>query len=129
MNNTMLSISHAKPTPNSAFVSSTLSDVYCSSRIEYISTRVQELVEKINCSRTSDQKVMDSFQEKLSEKVSETCQQMKELMYAVYDENSNEMQMKLQELTEVLESCTKLNNELLEASRALASLRESLHPE
>lgn len=54
------------------------------------------------------------------------CQEMKDHMYIVYEENSCEMQVKLQELSEVLESCRKLNNELLEASRALASLREGL---
>lgn len=51
---------------------------------------------------------------------------MKEHMYTVYEKNSNEMQVKLQELTEVLESCTKLNSELLEASQALRGLREGL---
>lgn len=54
------------------------------------------------------------------------CQEMKDHTYIVYEENSCEMQVKLQELSEVLESCRKLNNELLEASRALASLREGL---
>lgn len=58
--------------------------------------------------------------------VTETCLLMKEHMYTVYEDNGNEMQVKLQELSEVLESCTKLNNELLEANRALASLREGL---
>uniref|UniRef100_A0A8P4G000 Synaptonemal complex central element protein 2 n=1 Tax=Dicentrarchus labrax TaxID=13489 RepID=A0A8P4G000_DICLA len=101
-------------------------NIYCSSRIDDISRRVQDLVEKINDSRTSDQTVMDSFQEKLMEKVTEMCQQMKEHMYTVYEENSNEMQVKLQELSEVLESCTKLNTELMEATNALAGLREGL---
>lgn len=36
------------------------------------------------------------------------------------------MQLKLQELTEVLESCNKLIRELMEASQALADLREDL---
>lgn len=54
------------------------------------------------------------------------CQQMKENMYMVYEENSSEMQLKLQELTEVLENCTKLSKELMEASQALAGLREGL---
>lgn len=54
------------------------------------------------------------------------CQQMKEHMYTVYEENSSEVQVKLQELFEVLENCTKLSNELLEASQALASLSKSL---
>ena len=54
------------------------------------------------------------------------CQQMKEHLFTVYEENSNEMQVKLLELSEVLESCTKLNSELLEASHALAGLRGAL---
>uniref|UniRef100_UPI0037E96226 synaptonemal complex central element protein 2 n=1 Tax=Semicossyphus pulcher TaxID=241346 RepID=UPI0037E96226 len=97
-----------------------------SSSIDDISRRVQDLIEKINESRTSDQKVMDTFQDKLVQKVTEMFQQMKEHMYTVYEDNSNVMQVKLQELSEVLESCTKLNKELLEASQALASLREGL---
>ncbi|XP_033941882.1 synaptonemal complex central element protein 2 [Pseudochaenichthys georgianus] len=97
-----------------------------SSKVTDISRRVQELVEKINNSRTSDQKVMDSFQDKLVAKVTEMCQQMKEHLFTVYEENSNEMQLKLLELSEVLESCTKLNSELLEASHALAGLRGAL---
>ncbi|XP_074484942.1 synaptonemal complex central element protein 2 [Sebastes fasciatus] len=99
---------------------------HTSSSIDDISRRVQELVEKINDSRTSDQKVLDSFQKKLVEKVTEMCQQMKEHMYTVYEENSTEMQVKLQELSEVLESCAKLNSELIEANGALASLRGGL---
>ncbi|XP_040003414.1 synaptonemal complex central element protein 2 isoform X2 [Xiphias gladius] len=99
---------------------------HTSSSINGISSRVQGLVEKINGSRTSDQKVMDSFQENLVEKVKGVCQQMKEHMYTVYEENSSEVQVKLQELFEVLENCTKLSNELLEASQALASLSKSL---
>ncbi|CAG5928949.1 unnamed protein product [Menidia menidia] len=99
---------------------------HSSSSIDDISRRTQEMVEKINHSRTSDQKVMDSFQEKIIEKVTEMCQQMKEQMYTVYEKNSNEMQLKLQELSEVLESCSKLNQELLEASQALAGLREGI---
>ncbi|XP_075896756.1 synaptonemal complex central element protein 2 [Nelusetta ayraudi] len=97
-----------------------------SSSVEDISKRAQDLVEKINESRTNDQKVMENFQGQLMEKVTEVCQQMKENMYTVYEENSNEMQVKLQELTEVLESCNKLIKELMEASQALAGLRADL---
>uniref|UniRef100_A0A8C9YE03 Synaptonemal complex central element protein 2 n=1 Tax=Sander lucioperca TaxID=283035 RepID=A0A8C9YE03_SANLU len=108
---------------------STCMHVCCSPNIDDISRRVQELVEKINDNRTSDQKVMDGFQEKLMQKVTEMCRQTKEHMYTVYEENSNEMQVKLQVLSEVLESCTKLNSELIEANQALASLRGGLsHP-
>uniref|UniRef100_A0A3Q0RJE2 Synaptonemal complex central element protein 2 n=1 Tax=Amphilophus citrinellus TaxID=61819 RepID=A0A3Q0RJE2_AMPCI len=111
---------------HSAFFFVYICNVYCSSGIDDISKRAQELVEKINHNRTSDQNMIDSFQEMLIEKVTEMCQQMKEHMYTVYEENSDNMQVKLQELSEVLESCTKLSHELLEASRALASLREGL---
>lgn len=41
----------------------------CSSSIDVISCRAQELVEKINNSRAANQKVMESFQDKLVEKV------------------------------------------------------------
>ncbi|XP_071393447.1 synaptonemal complex central element protein 2-like [Centroberyx affinis] len=99
---------------------------HSSSSIDDISRRVQDLVGKINDSRTNDQKVMGSFQEKLGEKVTEVCQQMKEHMYTVYEENSHDMQAKLQELSEVLESCSKLSDELQGASQALASLRTGL---
>ncbi|XP_037546452.1 synaptonemal complex central element protein 2 [Nematolebias whitei] len=102
------------------------SSVHCSPSIDDISRRAQEMVEKINHRRASDQSMMDSFQEKLIEKVTEMCQQMKGHMYTVYEGNSDDMQVKLQELSEVLDSCTKLNHELLEASQALACLREDL---
>ncbi|XP_013873510.1 synaptonemal complex central element protein 2 [Austrofundulus limnaeus] len=97
-----------------------------SSSVDDISRRAQEMVEKINQSRASDQNVMDSFEQKLIQKVTEMFQQMKEHMYTVYEKNSAEMQLKLQELAEVLDSCTKLNDELVEAGQALASLREAL---
>lgn len=51
---------------------------------------------------------------------------MKEHMYTVYEKNSSDMQAKLQELSGVLESCSKLNEELQGASQALASLRKGL---
>ncbi|KAL3995968.1 hairy and enhancer of split 5 [Sarotherodon galilaeus] len=101
---------------------------HSSSRTDDISRKAQESVEKINQSRISNQKMIDSFQEKLVEKVTDLCMQMKEHMYRVYEENSDKMQVNLQELQEVLESCTKFSHELLEANRALACLREGDMP-
>lgn len=43
--------------------------ICCSSSIDDIRRRVQDLVEEINNNRTSDQKVMDGFEEKLMKKV------------------------------------------------------------
>uniref|UniRef100_A0A3B3YI42 Uncharacterized protein n=1 Tax=Poecilia mexicana TaxID=48701 RepID=A0A3B3YI42_9TELE len=99
---------------------------YSSSYIDDISKRAQEMVEKINHERTRDQEMMDSFQKQLSEKVSEMCQLIKEEMFTIYELNSNEVQVKLQELSEVLENCSKLENELLEASQALECLKDGL---
>lgn len=47
--------------------------IYCSSSIDDIHRRVQDLVEEINDSRTSDQKLMDGFEEKLLKKVQNIC--------------------------------------------------------
>lgn len=58
-----------------------------------------------------------------SPQVTELSQQMKEQMFSVYEENSHDMQAKLQELSEILESCSKLNDELLEAGQAVAGLK------
>jgi hypothetical protein len=58
--------------------------------------------------------------------VGEICGQMKEHMYTVYEENSHAMQTTLQELTLVLESCSKLNTELHTVSQALAGLNRGL---
>ncbi|XP_043969568.1 synaptonemal complex central element protein 2 isoform X1 [Gambusia affinis] len=97
-----------------------------SSYIDDISKRAQEMVEKLNHERTRDQEMMDSFQKQLTEKVTEMCQLIKEEMFTIYELNSNEIQVKLQELSEVLENCSKLEHELLEASQALACLKDGL---
>ncbi|KAK6300661.1 hypothetical protein J4Q44_G00287590 [Coregonus suidteri] len=97
-----------------------------SSRIDDIGKKVQDLVGKINDSRTMDQKIMDNFQDKLVEKVGEICGRMKEHMYTVYEENSHAMQAMLQELTLVLESCSRINTELHTVSQALAGLNRAL---
>ncbi|XP_031720296.1 synaptonemal complex central element protein 2 [Anarrhichthys ocellatus] len=91
--------------------------------IDDISRRLHELVESINDRRTTDQKVLEGYQKKLVEKVTEMCQQMQEHLYTIYEENSKEINVKLQEVTRVLGNCTKLNSELVEARQALTSLR------
>lgn len=55
--------------------------------------------------------------------VTDVCQEMKESMYTVYEDNSTEMHVKLEELSKVLESCTRLHQELVEATQALSGLR------
>ena len=47
-------------------------------------------------------------------------------MYPCYEETSLAMHAKLQELSGVLESCTKLSAELQNASQALAFLNKDL---
>uniref|UniRef100_A0A6Q2ZJU6 Synaptonemal complex central element protein 2 n=1 Tax=Esox lucius TaxID=8010 RepID=A0A6Q2ZJU6_ESOLU len=97
-----------------------------SSMIDDIGKKVQVLVGKVNDSRAMDQKIMDNFQDKLSERVSETCGQMKENMYTVYEDNSRAMQATLQEMTLVLENCRKLSTELDVVSQVLTGLNKGL---
>lgn len=54
------------------------------------------------------------------------CQEMKDSMYGVYEDNSSEMQTKLKELSQVLDNCARLHQELMEATQALSGLRASI---
>ncbi|XP_057700532.1 synaptonemal complex central element protein 2 isoform X2 [Corythoichthys intestinalis] len=96
------------------------------SSLNDINRRTQELVERIHTRRSNNLKEIESFQKVLVDKVTEVCQQMKQKLYKAYEENSSEMGLKLQELTDVLEMCTKLHGELLEASHVLGGLRDGL---
>ncbi|XP_068607410.1 synaptonemal complex central element protein 2 isoform X2 [Brachionichthys hirsutus] len=93
-----------------------------------ISRKMETLIERVNSNRSSDMIMIESFQEQMIEKVVEMCQLMKSHMCATYEANSMEMQPKLQELSEVLENCTKLGNELLEVNQELVGLREACLP-
>ncbi|CAL8357112.1 unnamed protein product [Boreogadus saida] len=111
---------------NSSLEQSSLSSSTNHSKIDDISAQVQHMVAKINDRRANDQKVMESFQETLAEKVTEFSQEMKEHMYAVYEDNSCDMQTKLSELSGVLERCSQLNEDLLGARQALKGLSQGL---
>ncbi|XP_062874829.1 synaptonemal complex central element protein 2 [Trichomycterus rosablanca] len=95
-------------------------------RIDEIGKKAQDLIERINQSRSMDQKLMNSFEEKLMKKVSEMCQQVKEQMFEYYDKHSQEMETKIGELTEVLERSSQLSMELQEASQTLAAINKGL---
>ncbi|XP_058230782.1 synaptonemal complex central element protein 2 [Hemibagrus wyckioides] len=95
-------------------------------RIDEIGKKAQDLIEKINQNRTMDQKLMNSFEEKLMNKVSEVCQQMKEQMFEYYEKHSRGIETKLAELTEVLERSSQLGTELQEASQTLAAINKVL---
>ncbi|XP_060757550.1 synaptonemal complex central element protein 2 isoform X2 [Neoarius graeffei] len=95
-------------------------------RIDEIGKKAQDLIERINQSRAMDQKLMNSFEEKLMKKVSEICQQLKEQMFEYYERNSRGMEMKLTELTEVLEHSSQLSMELQGASQTLAAINKGL---
>ncbi|CAL8388645.1 unnamed protein product [Arctogadus glacialis] len=111
---------------NSSLEQSSLSSGTNHSKIDDISAQVQHMVAKINDRRGNDQKVMESFQETLAAKVTEFSQEMKEHMYAVYEDNSCDMQTKLEELSGVLERCSQLNEDLLGARQALKGLSQGL---
>ncbi|XP_068607409.1 synaptonemal complex central element protein 2 isoform X1 [Brachionichthys hirsutus] len=105
-----------------------VSSMHRTSSITGISRKMETLIERVNSNRSSDMIMIESFQEQMIEKVVEMCQLMKSHMCATYEANSMEMQPKLQELSEVLENCTKLGNELLEVNQELVGLREACLP-
>ncbi|KAL7850659.1 hypothetical protein SRHO_G00200080 [Serrasalmus rhombeus] len=96
------------------------------SKIDEIGRKAQDLIERINQSRAMDQKVLSSFEEKLMQKVSEMCQQVKEQMFEYYEEHSRGMETKFTELSEVLERSSQLSMELQGASQTLAAINKGL---
>ncbi|XP_029492664.2 synaptonemal complex central element protein 2-like [Oncorhynchus nerka] len=97
-----------------------------SSTIEEIGKKAQDLIERINQSRAMDQEIMTTFENKLMNKVSEVCQQVKEQMFSSYEEHGRGMEANLQELSEVLERCSQLSMELQGASQTLSAINNSL---
>ncbi|XP_067089763.1 synaptonemal complex central element protein 2 [Osmerus mordax] len=96
------------------------------SRIEEIGMRAQNLVERINQSRATDQEIMTSFENKLMSKVSEVCLQVKEQMFRSYDEHGRVMEGRLKELSEVLARSSQLSTELQGASHTLTAINMGL---
>ncbi|XP_014048982.1 synaptonemal complex central element protein 2 [Salmo salar] len=97
-----------------------------SSTIEEIGKKAQDLIERINQSRAMDQEIMTTFENKLMNKVSEVCQQVKEQMFSSYEEHGRGMEANLQELSEVLERSSQLSMELQGASQTLSAINNSL---
>ncbi|XP_048847778.1 synaptonemal complex central element protein 2 isoform X3 [Brienomyrus brachyistius] len=95
-------------------------------RIDEIGKKTQDLIEKINESRAVDQEIMNSFQEKLMDKVSEVCQQVQGQMFSTYEENSRLMEDRLRELSEVLDQSSQLSAELQSASLTLVAISKGL---
>ena len=58
--------------------------------------------------------------------VSMVCQQLKDHMFIVYEENSQAMEARLLELSQVLENCSQLLADLQGVSQDLAALNTGL---
>ncbi|KAM4635534.1 synaptonemal complex central element protein 2 [Polymixia lowei] len=95
-----------------------------SSKIEEIEKRTQDLIEWINRSRTADQEIITGFENKLL--MSQACQQVREQMFASYEEHGHGMEDGLQELSEVLERSSQLSSELEDASQTLSAINTGL---
>ncbi|XP_036379678.1 synaptonemal complex central element protein 2, partial [Megalops cyprinoides] len=95
-------------------------------RINEIGKKAQDLVEKINEHRAMDQEIMNTFQDKLTQKVAEVCQRVKEQMFSSYEGNSRVIESRLVELSAVLERSSQLISELQDASQTLAAINMGL---
>lgn len=58
--------------------------------------------------------------------ISLVCQHMKDHMFSVYEENSQAMEARLTELSQILQNCTRLLAELQGVSQDLAALNTGL---
>ncbi|XP_072319128.1 synaptonemal complex central element protein 2 [Eucyclogobius newberryi] len=96
-----------------------------SSSMVQLRNKVEELVERINTSRSSDQKEMESYQKTFSDRLAEMCQQLKDHLYSVYEANSVKIEEKLTELSVILNNCDQFYEELHEATQALSRLRDT----
>uniref|UniRef100_W5MP54 Synaptonemal complex central element protein 2 n=1 Tax=Lepisosteus oculatus TaxID=7918 RepID=W5MP54_LEPOC len=96
------------------------------SRIEEIGKKAQDLIEKLNESRKENDELMNNFQDKIMMKVESLCQQMKDHMCEVYEEDNMLVEEKLQQLSESLQRSRLLNMELHGASQSLRTINKCL---
>ncbi|XP_006631700.2 synaptonemal complex central element protein 2 isoform X2 [Lepisosteus oculatus] len=95
-------------------------------KIEEIGKKAQDLIEKLNESRKENDELMNNFQDKIMMKVESLCQQMKDHMCEVYEEDNMLVEEKLQQLSESLQRSRLLNMELHGASQSLRTINKCL---
>ncbi|XP_072000738.1 synaptonemal complex central element protein 2 [Engystomops pustulosus] len=96
------------------------------SSVEVLQSRAQTLIDKINEGRTKDQTMMKNFNTNLNIKVADVSRRLETRMYTMYEQNNAQLEVRLQELTEVIERIRQLQDELKQVCDTVVTVYEDL---
>ncbi|KAM4036710.1 synaptonemal complex central element protein 2 isoform 1-T5 [Anomaloglossus baeobatrachus] len=96
------------------------------SNVEALQSRAQGLIDKINEGRFKDQTMMKDFNTNLNIKVAELSQCLEDRMYQMYEQNNTQLQVRLQELTEIIERIGQLQTELKQVCQTVVTVYKDL---
>ncbi|XP_056426429.1 synaptonemal complex central element protein 2 [Hyla sarda] len=94
--------------------------------VEALQSRAQCLIDKINEGRSMDQTLMKNFNTNLNIKVAELSQCLEDRMYQMYEENNTQLQVRLQELTDIIERIGQLQAELKQVCQTVVTVYKDL---
>ncbi|XP_075715143.1 synaptonemal complex central element protein 2 [Rhinoderma darwinii] len=94
--------------------------------VEALQSRAQSLIDKINEGRIKDQTIMKNFNTNLNIKVAELSQCLEDRMYQMYEQNNTQLQVRLQELTEIIERIGQLQAELKQVCQTVVTVYKDL---
>ncbi|XP_040270919.1 synaptonemal complex central element protein 2 [Bufo bufo] len=94
--------------------------------VEALQKRAQSLIDKINEGRIKDQTLMKNFNTNLNIKVAELSQCLEERMYQMYEQNNTQLQVRLQELSNIMDRIGQLQAELKQVCQTVATVYKDL---
>ncbi|XP_044138874.1 synaptonemal complex central element protein 2 [Bufo gargarizans] len=94
--------------------------------VEALQKRAQSLIDKINEGRIKDQTLMKNFNTNLNIKVAELSQCLEERMYQMYEQNNTQLQVRLQELSNIMDKIGQLQAELKQVCQTVATVYKDL---
>ncbi|XP_073507054.1 synaptonemal complex central element protein 2 [Phyllobates terribilis] len=94
--------------------------------VEALQSRAQSLIDNINEGRIEDQTMMKNFNTNLNIKVAELSQCLEDRMYQMYEQNNTQLQVRLQELTEIIERIEQLQAELKQVCEMVVTVYKDL---
>ncbi|KAG9473113.1 hypothetical protein GDO78_014731 [Eleutherodactylus coqui] len=94
--------------------------------LSVLQSRAQKLINKINEGRERDQTMMKNFNTNLNIKVAEMTQCLQDRIFQIYEENNVQLQVRLQEFTEIIERIGQLQAELKQVCQTVVIVYKDL---
>ncbi|XP_063787338.1 synaptonemal complex central element protein 2 [Pseudophryne corroboree] len=94
--------------------------------VEGLQSHAQSLIDKINERRSKDQAIMKSFNTNLTTKVAEVTQCLEDRMYQLYEQNNTLLQVRLQELTGLIDRIGQLQAELKKVCQTVVTIYKDM---